>query len=122
MGLLTTRWVLPGGKLDGKEDGMRAFEKTEWVRCQNELWLAEQAYEGALRAIEAEDKNAHITAVRCKIVCAELIETALSRMGKVVGGASFSKAMPLAQWTQDVKALGYLRPPLPLAYDQLLGE
>jgi hypothetical protein len=41
-------------------------------------------------------------------------------MSKVVGGASFSKAMPLAQWTQDVKALGFLRPPLPLAYDQLM--
>jgi alkylation response protein AidB-like acyl-CoA dehydrogenase len=108
------------GKLEGKEQGMRAFEKTEWVRCQNELWLAEQSYEGALRAIEAEEDAAHITAVRCKITCAELIETALSRMSKVVGGASFSKAMPLAQWTQDVKALGFLRPPLPLAYDQLM--
>ncbi len=106
-------------KLEGKEEGMRAFEKTEWVRCQNELWLAEQAYEGALRAIEAGEEGAHITAVRCKITCAELVETALSRMSKVVGGASFSKAMPLAQWTQDVKALGFLRPPLPLAYDQL---
>lgn len=122
LGVADNAMVFARGKLDGKEDGMRAFEKTEWVRYQNELWLAEQAYEGALRAIEAEYKNAHITAVRCKIVCAELIETALSRMGKVVGGASFSKAMPLAQWTQDVKALGYLRPPLPLAYDQLLGE
>ncbi len=108
------------GKLEGKEEGMRAFEKTEWVRCQNELWLAEQSYEGALRAIEAGEDAAHITAVRCKITCAELIETALSRMSKVVGGASYSKAMPLAQWTQDVKALGFLRPPLPLAYDQLM--
>jgi len=108
------------GKLEGKEEGMRAFEKMEWVRCQNELWLAEQSYEGALRAIEAGEDAAHITAVRCKITCAELIENALSRMSKVVGGASFSKAMPLAQWTQDVKALGFLRPPLPLAYDQLM--
>ncbi len=109
------------GKLEGKEQSMRSFEKTEWVRCQNELWLAEQSYEGALRAIEAGEDGAHIDAVRCKVTCAELIETALSRMSKVVGGASFSKAMPLAQWTQDVKALGFLRPPLPLAYDQLMG-
>ena len=109
------------GKLEGKEQSMRSFEKTEWVRCQNELWLAEQSFEGALRAIEAGEDEAHIDAVRCKVTCAELIETALSRMSKVVGGASFSKAMPLAQWTQDVKALGFLRPPLPLAYDQLMG-
>jgi hypothetical protein len=73
-----------------------------------------------LRAIVVGEDGAHITAVRRKITCAELIETALSRMSKVIGGVSFSKAMPLAQWTQDVKALGFLTPPLPLAYDQLM--
>ena len=121
LGVADSAMIFARDKLEGKEDGMRAFEKMEWVRCQNELWLAEQAYEGAMRAIEAKEETAHITAVRCKVTCAELIETALSRMSKVVGGASFSKAMPLAQWTQDVKALGFLRPPLPLAYDQLSG-
>ncbi len=120
LGVADNAMVFAREKLEGKEEDLRAFEKTEWVRCQNELWLAEQSYEGALRAIEAGEDSAHITAVRCKITCAELIETALSRMSKVVGGASFSKAMPLAQWTQDVKALGFLRPPLPLAYDQLM--
>jgi hypothetical protein len=25
--------------------------------------------------------------------------------------------MPLAQWNQDVRALGFLRPPLPFAHD-----
>ncbi len=106
-------------KLHGKTNSMRPFEVIEWQRCQNELWLAEQAYEGALRAIEVSAPDAHLTAVRCKIVCSELIEQALSRMSKVVGGASYSRAMPLAQWIEDVKALGFLRPPLPLAYDQL---
>lgn len=108
-------------KLEGKIENMRAFEQLEWIRCQNELWLAEQALEGALRSIEAGEPDAHLTATRCKIVCAELIETGLSRMAKVVGGASYSRAMPLAQWTEDVKALGFLRPPLPLAYDQLMA-
>ena len=100
---------------------MRAYEKVEMIRCRNELWLAEQAMEGALRAIEASEVDAQTTALRCKVVCAELVDTALGRMAKVVGGASFSKAMPLAQWTQDVKALGFLRPPLPLAFDQLIN-
>jgi alkylation response protein AidB-like acyl-CoA dehydrogenase len=109
------------GKLEGRVSSMRSFERVEWTRCQNELWLAEQAYEGALRAIEAGGEDSQVAALRCKITCAELIEAALSRMAKVVGGASYSKAMPLAQWTEDVKALGFLRPPLPLAYDQLLG-
>jgi hypothetical protein len=38
-------------------------------------------------------------------------------MSIVVGGASFAKGMPLAQWNQDVRALGFLRPPLPFAHD-----
>ena len=100
---------------------MRGFERVEWSRCENELWLAEQAYEGALRAIENEESNVVQVVLRCKITCAELIESALARMAKVVGGASYSRAMPLAQWTEDVKALGFLRPPLPLAYDQLFA-
>ena len=99
---------------------MRAYEQVEWTRAGNELWLAEQAYEGALRAIEANTPDAPVVAIRAKVVCAELIETALARMAKVVGGASYSRALPLAQWVEDVKALGFLRPPLPLAYDQLI--
>lgn len=109
-------------KLDGKIDSMGAFEKTEWVRCQNELWLAEQAYQGALYAIEANAPDAAVAALRCKVTCSELLEAALGRMAKVVGGASYSRALPLAQWTEDIKALGFLRPPLPLAYHQLLEQ
>ena len=120
LGVADNAMIFAREKLEGKEEDLRAFEKTEWVRCQNELWLDQQSYEGALRAIEAGEDGALISAVRCKITCAELIETALSRMSKVVGGAGFSKAMPLAQWAQDVKALGFLTPPLPLAYDQLM--
>ncbi len=120
MGVADNALAFARNKLDGKTADMRAFEQVEWVKCQNELWLAEQAREGALRAIEAGEADAHLTATRCKIVCADLIETALGRMAKVVGGASYSRAMPLAQWVEDVKALSFLRPPLPLAYDQLL--
>ncbi len=121
LGVADNALAFAKSKLEGKIANMRAFEQLEWVRCQNELWLAEQAYEGALKAIESKEADAHVTATRCKVVCAELIETGLSRMVKVVGGASYSRAMPLAQWVEDVKALGFLRPPLPLAYDQLMG-
>ena len=121
LGITDNALAFARSKLAGKEATMRSFERVEWTRCQNELWLAEQAFEGALRAIEAEAPDAHLTATRCKVVCAELTEQALARMSKVVGGASYSKAMPLAQWVEDVKALGFLRPPLPLAYDQLMA-
>lgn len=121
LGVADNAQAFARSRLEGKLPSMRGYEQLEWVRCQNELWLAEQAYEGALRAIEASQADAALTAVRAKICCAEMVESALARMSKVVGGASYSRAMPLAQWTEDVKALGFLRPPLPLAYDQLLA-
>jgi alkylation response protein AidB-like acyl-CoA dehydrogenase len=117
LGIADSALAFAGGKLKGKS--LRAFEQTEWTRCQNEIWLAQQAFEGALRAAETEHADAALAALRCKVTSAELVDSALGRMGKAVGGASFSRAMPLAQWTQDVKALIFLRPPMPLAYDQL---
>ena len=106
-------------KINPRRAGLRPYERVEWLRCQNHLWLAEQAFQGALLAVEREDENVIEAVLRCKITCAELVETALASMARVVGGASYSRAMPLAQWIEDVKALGFLRPPLPLAYDQL---
>ncbi len=104
-----------------RAEGLRSYERVEWLRSQNQLWLAEQAFAGALAAVEREDVHAIETVLRCKITCAELVESALASMARAVGGASYSKAMPLAQWIEDVKALGFLRPPLPLAYDQLFA-
>ena len=37
----------------GKADELRAYEQVEWSRAEQDHWLAVQAYEGALRAIEA---------------------------------------------------------------------
>ncbi|MDA0979313.1 MAG: hypothetical protein O3B72_12190, partial [Proteobacteria bacterium] len=87
LGVADNALAFARGKLDGKIESMRAFEQVEWIRCQNELWLAEQAYEGALRAIESGVPDAVQAAIRCKVTCAELVESALSRLSKVVGGA-----------------------------------
>jgi len=35
--------------------------------------------------------------------------------------AHFSRSSPLGRWAQDVRALGFLRPPWGLAYDQLFA-
>ncbi len=34
-------------------------------------------------------------------------------------GSAFSERSPFADWYEDVRALGYLRPPWALAFDQL---
>lgn len=107
-------------KLSGKAGEMRPYEQVEWVRAENEGWLIRQAYEGMLSTIEA-GKGGMLAAARCKATVAELAETCLGRISRVVGGASFSRSSPLGRWAQDVRALGFLRPPWGLAYDQLFA-
>ena len=43
----------------------------------------------------------------------------MTRIGRVIGGASFSRSHPFGQWANDVKALGFLRPPWALTFEQL---
>lgn len=119
MGIADNALAFAKEKLKGKMQSMRSFERIEWNRCRNEIWLAQQAFEGAIREAEAASITAGQAAIRCKITVSELLEAALTRMSIVVGGASFAKGMPLAQWNQDVRALGFLRPPLPFAHDLL---
>ena len=40
---------------------------------------------------------------------------------RVIGGGTFSRRSPFASWFEDVRALGFLRPPWGLAYDVLLA-
>ena len=107
-------------KLASKCQEMRPYEQVEWVRAENDAWMIEQAYAGILNAVESGNNGLNASA-RGKTVIAELAETCLGRMSKVVGGASYSQAGPLGRWAQDVRALGFLRPPWGLAYDQLFG-
>lgn len=107
------------GKLRPKADQMHPFEATEWSRAVNEAWLFDQAFEGGLRAVEAERAGA-TAALRVKAVGAELAESCVERLCRVVGGGTFSQRSPFSRWRQDVRALGFLRPPWSLTYDALM--
>lgn len=105
-------------QLAPRRDVLRAYEQVEWSRAELEAWLIQQAYEGMLRAVE-EDHNALPSALQGKEAIAELAESVLSRICKVIGGGTFSRSSPFAFWYEDVRALGFLRPPWGLAFDQL---
>lgn len=107
-------------QLEPKADSLRAFEQVEWSRAELDHWLAVQAYEGALRAVESGDpqRSLHAT-LRAKEAIAELAEASLHRLTRVIGGGTFSRRSPFASWFEDVRALGFLRPPWGLAYDSL---
>ena len=105
-------------QLARRRDALRAYERVEWSKAELEGWLIQQAYEGMLRAVE-EDREARRHVAQGKMAIAELAESALRRICRVIGGGTFSRSSPFGYWYEDVRALGFLRPPWGLAYDRL---
>jgi alkylation response protein AidB-like acyl-CoA dehydrogenase len=103
-----------------RRDDLRAYERVEWARAELEGWLIQQAYEGMLRAIETA-RDSGLRCVQAKTAIAELAESVLRRICRVIGGGTFSRSSPFGYWLEDVRALGFLRPPWGLAYDWLFG-
>jgi len=101
-----------------RRDALRAYERVEWSRAEMEGWLVQQAYDGMLRAVE-EGKEGRRRAAQAKTVIAELAESATARICRVIGGGTFSRSSPFGYWHEDVRALGFLRPPWALVYDNL---
>jgi alkylation response protein AidB-like acyl-CoA dehydrogenase len=103
-----------------RRDTLRAYERVEWSKAELEAWLIQQAYDGMLRAME-QDRDRRRQAVQGKTAIAELAESVLRRISRVSGGGTFSRSSPFGYWYEDVRALGFLRPPWGLAYDQLFA-
>ncbi len=120
LGILDSAVELAGATVGKRVGSLRPYERVTWTQAANQVWLAEQAYEGALRSIERGERGL-LAAARAKLTIAELAETSLAAMSRVIGGGSFSRSQPFGQWAQDVRALGFLRPPWGYAYDQLIG-
>jgi alkylation response protein AidB-like acyl-CoA dehydrogenase len=107
-------------QLERRRVSLRAFEQVEWVRAGMEAWLVQQAYEGMMRAVEGEEQPA-LAVLRGKTAIAELAAAATERLCRVMGGGSYARYSPFGFWAQDVRALGFLRPPWGLAYDTLFA-
>lgn len=122
LGVLDEAIAVARSQIRAKADQLRAYEQVEWSRAEQDHWLAVQAYEGALRAVErGEPPAAFHAAVRAKQAVAGLAEDTLLRLTRVLGGGTFSQRSPFAHWFEDVRALGFLRPPWGLAYDTLFA-
>jgi alkylation response protein AidB-like acyl-CoA dehydrogenase len=107
-------------QLRDRAESLRAYEQVEWARAEQDHWVAAQAHEGAIRALESGDPvTAAHAALRAKQAIAELSEQTLLRLGRVLGGGTFSQRSPFSHWLEDVRALGFLRPPWGLAHDLL---
>lgn len=102
-------------------DTMRSFEKVEWVDAHRETWLLQQALDGALRVFERNGRARHETTL-AKTNIAVLADPVLARLCRIAGGGAFSRHSPLGFWFEDVRALGFLRPPWGMAYDSLFAQ
>lgn len=119
LGVLDEAIAASRERLRAKPD-LRPYEQVEWARAEQDHWLARQAYEGVLRAVETEETPSAVhAALRAKQAVADLAEDILRRLCRVHGGGTFSRRSPFAHWFEDVRALGFLRPPWALALDQL---
>ncbi len=121
LGVLDEAIAVAKQQLVPKAESFRAYERVEWTRACNDHWLAVQAYEGALRSIEQHGARGSFATLAAKETVAELAETTLGRLARVIGGGAFSRRSPFAHWYEDVRALGFLRPPWGLAYDNLFA-
>ena len=102
---------------------LRPYEQVEWAEAETEAWLIRQAFEGMLRAVEADEGGTAgtLSVLRGKTAIAALSERVTGRLCRVLGGGTYGRGSPFGTWFEDVRALGFLRPPWGLAYDRLYG-
>jgi len=99
---------------------LRAYVQVEWTRAEQDAFLIDRAWEGTLQSLDRGviDRRTILMTKEC---VARLSESVLSRLCKLSGGTAYTWYSPLGAWYDDVRALGYLRPPWALAYDNLFN-
>jgi alkylation response protein AidB-like acyl-CoA dehydrogenase len=120
VGIVEEALVTARAQLQQRHTSLRPYEQVEWARAELDGWLIRQAYEGMLRAVETSAADAEVVSVQGKVAIAELAESVLARLCRVVGGGTYARSSPFGCWAQDVRALGFLRPPWGLAFDLLI--
>ena len=108
-------------QLAPRRAALRPYEQVEWARAEVEAWLIQQAHDGMLRAAEQQTDVARSGRLG-KAAIAGLSESVLGRICRVIGGGAYSRDSPFGFWLEDVRALGFLRPPWGLAYDDLYAS
>lgn len=121
LGVVETAVDMARHQLGAKRDDLRPYEQVEWVQAELEAWTIAQVYEGGLRAVES-GRPSRGASLRAKTMSAQLAESCLARLCRVLGGGTYSRRSPIGNWFEDVRALGFLRPPWGLAYDGLFAD
>ncbi|MGH1493703.1 MAG: hypothetical protein ACRBK7_30635 [Acidimicrobiales bacterium] len=105
-------------RLAGRQ--LRAYEEVALTQAQIDHWMLTQALDGLVASLASEPAAVTLlAATKAKLGMAAMAESLMSQVCRAVGGGAFSASSPFATWYEDVRALGYLRPPWALAFDQL---
>ena len=118
MGILDAAEAEARRSLAQRPQRLSAFEQTSWIEARMQIWLAQQALEGMSRSLGTD--NASLDVLHGKLAVADLSEKALAGLSHTLGASSLSKSNPIGQWMQDIRALGYLRPPRALSHARIL--
>ena len=118
VGIVQRAMLTAREQLARRHTTLRAYEQVEWARAEMEIWLIEQAYEGMLRNLEQRSGQTMITGMKA---VSELSEALLNRLCKILGGGTYGRFSPFGYWQQDVRALGFIRPPWALAFDTIFS-
>jgi len=113
-----TRQQLKASRARGS--ALRAYQQIEWTKAEQEAFLIDRAWEGTLQSLDRGIINRR-TILMTKECVAQLAESALGRLCRLSGGTAYTWYSPLGAWLDDVRALGFLRPPWALAYDNLFN-
>jgi hypothetical protein len=119
LGIVETAMATAREDLSGKRDASSHYQRSEWSQAEVEDWLMHQAFEGMLKAIEQPGPESNFRGLQGKTAMSQLAESITSRLCKIMGGSTFRRDSPYGFWFEDVRALGFLRPPWVLAFDQL---
>jgi len=119
VGIVETALDTARRQLERRAASLGAYEQVEWTHAEMEGWLIQHAFDGMLRSMEQKGSDALRDALLGKTAVAELAESCMGRLCRVIGGGTYARRSPFGFWFQDVRALGFLRPPWVLAYTQL---
>lgn len=117
MGILDAAAAEAKRSLGKRAERLSAFEQSAWIDADMQIWLAQQAFDGMSRSLGSDRAGPDV--LHGKLAIADLSEKALGSLSHALGGSSLSKSSPFGQWMQDVRALGYLRPPRALSHARI---
>jgi alkylation response protein AidB-like acyl-CoA dehydrogenase len=97
------------------------FARRELVDARQDALLLDALLAHLVTAIGAGDPEAGDLALRGKHAAAEIVERLLARLAHAAGGSGYARNARLGDQFDDVRALGFLRPPWDIGWERLQG-